>query len=72
MYKENNKGPRTMPVGHQTKPGPNPILLRLQQLAVVCSTEKNVSISVFSTYATAKQFALKELMRWGVKCFLKI
>ena len=36
------------PVGHQTKPGPNPILLRLQQLAVVCSTEKNLSISVSS------------------------
>ena len=24
------------------------------------------------TYATAKQFALKELKRWGVNCFLKI
>ena len=24
------------------------------------------------TYATAKKFALKELMWWGVKCFLKI
>ena len=36
------------PIGHQTKPGPSPILLRLQQLAVVCSTEKNLSISVSS------------------------
>ena len=26
-------------VGHQTKPGPNPILHRFQQLAVVCSTK---------------------------------
>ena len=45
--KENNKGIRTVPCG--TKPGPNdPILLRLQQFAVVCSTEKNLSISVSS------------------------
>ena len=35
-------------MGHQTKLGPNPILLHLQQLAVVCSTEKNLSISVSS------------------------
>ena len=34
--------------GHQTKPGPNPILLRLQQLVDVCSTEKKLSISVSS------------------------
>ena len=26
-------------MGHQTKQGPNPILLRWQQLAVACSTE---------------------------------
>ena len=36
------------PVGHQTKLGPNPILLRLQQLAIVCSTEKDLSISLSS------------------------
>ena len=41
MYNENNKGSRTVPYG--TKLGPNPILL-----AVVCSTEKNLSISVSS------------------------
>ena len=50
-------------MGHQTKLGPNPILLWLQQLAE--------SIH-FSVYATAKQFALKELMQRGVKGFLKI
>ena len=44
MYKENNKGPRTVPCGTRL----NPIFLRLQQLAVVCSTEKNLSISVSS------------------------
>ena len=59
-------------MGHQKKPGPSPILHRLQQLAVVCSTEKNLSISVFPIYATAKQFALKALMQRGVECFLKI
>ena len=36
------------PVGHQTKRGPNLILLRLQQITVVCSTEKNLSVSVSS------------------------
>ena len=36
------------PVVHQTKPGPNPIWLRLQKIGVVCSTEKNLSISVSS------------------------
>ena len=37
------------PVGHQTKPGPNPILHRLQQLAVVCSTKKeSIHFSVFT------------------------
>ena len=35
-------------MGHQTKPGPNPILHRLQQLAVVCSTKKeSIHFSVF-------------------------
>ena len=57
MYKEKKNKPKKTkkkkkqgqcPVGHQTKPGPNPILFRLQQLAVVCSTEKNLSISVSS------------------------
>ena len=47
-----------------------------------CSVYTNTLLSVtqkricpfqcLPTYATAKQFALKELMRWGVKCFLKI
>ena len=36
--------------------GPNPILHRLQQLAVVCSTKKNLSISgtseIYATRAT--------------------
>ena len=48
MYKENNKATRDQgqcPVGHQTKPRLNPISLRLQQLAVVCNTEKDLSIS---------------------------
>ena len=35
MYKENNKGPRTVPGGHPTKPEPSQILLHLQQLVVV-------------------------------------
>ena len=47
-----------------------------------CSVYNNSLLSVaqkiiypfqcLPTYATAQQFALKELMRWGVKCFLKI
>ena len=42
------QGPKTVPCGIPDKTGANPILLRLQQLAVVCSTEKNLSISMFS------------------------
>ena len=47
-----------------------------------CSVYNNSLLSVaqkriypfqcLPTYATAKQFARKELMRWGVKSFLKI
>ena len=42
------KGPRTVPCGTPDKTGANPILPRSQQLAVVCSTEKTLSISVSS------------------------
>ena len=69
-YKENNKGPRTVSCGSPDKTGTNPILIRLQ-FAVVYSTEKNLSFQCLPTYAIAKQFALKELVQWGIKCFLK-
>ena len=47
MCKENSKDIRTVPCGAITnfKPGSNQILLRLQPLAVVYSTEKSLSIS---------------------------
>ena len=48
VFKENNKGPRTEPCGTPDKTGPNPILLRLQQRAFVCSIEKNQFVSVSS------------------------
>ena len=73
MYKENNKGPRTVPCG-KTRQNQGPIRF--------CTIHNNSLLSVaqkriypfqrFPTYATAKQFALKELMRQGVECFLKI
>ena len=70
MYKENNKDQGQCHVGHQTKPGPNPILLRLQLLSV--AQKRIYPFQCLPTYATAKQFAFKGLIRWGVKCFLKI
>ena len=72
MYKENKKGPKTVLCGTPDKTGAQSDFAPLQQLAVVCSTEKNQSSSVSFHLYQAKQFALKELMRRGVKYFLKI
>ena len=67
---KNNKHQGQSHVGHQTNLGPDPILLRLQLLSVA---QKIICpFQCLPTYAAAKQFALQELMRWGVKCFLKI
>ena len=39
---------------------------------VSVAQKRNYPFQRFPTYATAKQFALKELMRWGVEFSLKI
>ena len=57
------------PGGHPTKPKPNQILLHLQQLVVVWSKEKNLSISMSCHQF---QFAFKEFMRGCIKCLFKI
>ena len=51
------------PVGQQTKPRPNKIFLRC------CLSHRKECIS---TYAIAKQFALKEFVWWDISCFHKI
>ena len=46
MYRENNKGPRTVPWCTPDKPEPSQILLHLQQFVVFWSKAKNLSISM--------------------------
>ena len=58
--------------GHPTKPEPSQILLNLQQLVVVWSKEKNLSISMSCPDSIAKQFAFKEFMRRCIKRLFKI
>ena len=71
MYKENNKGPRTVPCGTAANTGSNLILHRLQEFTVVCRKERMYPFQCLPTYATARQFA-KQVVRWSAKCFLKI
>ena len=81
MYKENNKEPRTVPSGTPDKTGAQSDFASFTTTRC-CLFYNNSLLSVaqkriypfqcLPTYATAKQFALKELMRRGVKCFLKI
>ena len=59
------------PGGHTTKLEPSQILLHLQQLVVVWSKEKNLSISMFSIDSIAKQFSFKEFMRGVSNAFSK-
>ena len=61
IYKENNKDQGQCHVGHQTKLGTSPILLRLQLLSV--AQKRIYPFQCLSTYAAAKQFALQELIR---------
>ena len=53
-------------MGHQTKPGPNPILLHS------VAQKRIYPIQCLPTYAIAQQFVLKNLVQWGIECFLKI
>ena len=72
MYKDNNKGPRTVFCGTPDKTGP--IRFRsVYNTSLLSVAQKRISaFQCLPTNATAKQFALKEIMRWCVKCFLKI
>ena len=72
MYRENNKGPRTVPGGYPTKPKPSQILLHLQQLVVVWSKKRIYPFQCLATDSIAKQFAFKEFMRECIKCLFKI
>ena len=57
--------------GHPTKQEPSQILFHLQQLVVVWSKEKNLSICL-ATNSIDKQSAFKEFMRGCIKCLFKI
>ena len=61
MYEENNKGPRTVTCGTPDKNG------ALSEFGPFTTAQKRICpFQCLPTYATAKQFALKELMRLGV------
>ena len=68
MYKENNKGPRTVPRGTPGKTAGGSVCNN----SLLPVTQKRINpFQCFPTYAIAKQFAVKELVRWGIECLLK-
>ena len=71
MYKENNQA--QCPVGHQNKKrGPIRFCTVYNKSLLSVAQKRIYPFQCFPTCATAKQFALKELMRRDVECFLKI
>ena len=71
MYKENNKGPRTVPLGTHDKTGAQsdftPFTTRYY-----LKQRKVYPLQWLATDSIAKQFAFKELMRGCIKCLFKI
>ena len=72
MYKENNKGPITVPWGTPTKPEASQILLHLQHSLLSEAQKRIYPFQCLATDSIAEQFAFKEFMRGCIKCLFKI
>ena len=73
MYRENNKGPRTVPWGHPTKTGAHSEIYSIYNNSLLSEAKKRIyPFQCLATNSIAKQFAFKEFMRGCIKCLFKI
>ena len=70
MYRENNKGPRTVPWGTPDKTGAQSDFTPFELLSE--AKKRIYPFQCFATDSIAKQFAFKEFMRRCIKCLFKI
>ena len=67
MYKENNKGPRTVPLGTPDR------FYSIYNNTLLSEAKKRIfPFQCLATDSIAKQFAFKEFMRGFIKCLFKI
>ena len=73
MYKENNKGPRTVPWGTPDKTGAQSDFYSIYNNSLLSEAKKRIyPFQCLATDSIAKQFAFKEFMRRCIKCLFKI
>ena len=65
MYRENNKGPRTVPWGTPDKTGAQSDFTPFE------AKKRIYPFQCLATDSIAKQFAFKEFMRGCIKCFFQ-
>ena len=72
MYRENNKGPRTVPLG--TRQNRSPVrFYSIYNNSLLSEAKKRIyPFQCLATDSIAKQFAFKEFMRGCIKCLFKI
>ena len=64
MYRENNKGPRTVPLGTPDKTGAQSDFTPFTTTRCCLKQRKDYPFQCLATNSIAKQFAFKEFMRW--------
>ena len=69
MYRENNKGPRTVPWGTPDQTGAQS---DFTPFTIKEAKKRIYSFQCLATNSIAKQFAFKEFMRGCIKCLFKI
>ena len=72
MYRENNKGPRTVPWGHPTNRSPVRFYSIYNNSLLSEAKKRIYPFQCLATDSIAKQFAFKEFMRGCIKCLFKI
>ena len=72
MYKENNKGPRTVPWGSPDKTGSQSDFYSIYNNSLLSEAKKSIYLlQCLATDSIAKQFAFKEFMRGVSNAFSK-
>ena len=72
MYRENNKGPRTVPWGTPDKTGAHADFTPFTTSLLSEAKKRIYPFQCLATDSIAKQFAFKEFMRGCIKCLFKI